>query len=72
MNIICFLTVRPTKLFYDFIKQIKSHKIFICIDDNTYDIPDYDNCIEIVKINNDQDEHRYRLFFCIMYTVFSI
>jgi hypothetical protein len=54
MDIICFLTVRPTKLFYNFIKQIKSHKIFICIDDNTYNIPDYDNCIEIIKINNDE------------------
>ena len=56
MNIICFLTVRPSKLFYDFCKKINcknNYNIYICIDDNYYSIPKYDCAIEIIKINNE-------------------
>lgn len=53
--IICFLTVKPNKLFYDFCKQLKNknYDIYICIDDNSYNIPDYDNEIKIIKLDNE-------------------
>ena len=59
MNIICFLTVRPSKLFYDFCKQLKGPKydIYICIDDNSYSIFNCDNDITIIKINNQDCEN---------------
>jgi hypothetical protein len=58
MNIICFLTLRPTKQFYDFCLTLikNTYEIYICIDDNTYNIPDIDefnNRIKIIKINNE-------------------
>ena len=53
-NIIkCFLTVTPNKLFYNFIKQLPDiDNIYICIDNNDYNIPNYDGKIKIIKINN--------------------
>lgn len=52
-SIICFLTVNPGKLFYHFVKQIPNpERIYICIDDNNHEIPDYDGEIKIIKINN--------------------
>ena len=48
----CFLTVTPNKLFYDFCKKLPNpNNIYICIDDNNYNIPDYDGKIKIIKIN---------------------
>jgi hypothetical protein len=54
VNIICFLTVKPCELFYDFCKKLKSKdtEIYICIDDNDYTIPNYDNEINIIQIDN--------------------
>lgn len=53
VTIICFLTVTPCELFYKFIKQLPNQKlIYICIDDNNYNIPNYNNDIKIIKINN--------------------
>lgn len=51
---ICFLTVRPSELFYNFCKKLGIHNydIYICIDDNNYEIPNYDHKIPIIKINN--------------------
>lgn len=51
---ICFLTVRPTKIFYDFCKKLANYNydIYICIDDNNYEIPDYDYKIPIINLNN--------------------
>jgi len=56
MNIICFLTLRPNKLFYDFCKTLirPDYEVYICIDDNSYDIPSYDNIIKIIKIDNQE------------------
>ena len=52
-NLICFLTVRPSKLFYNFVISLPNpEKIYICIDDNTYKIPEYDGKIKIIKIKN--------------------
>lgn len=53
-NIICFLTVRPSKLFYDFCKKLKDNTtdVYICIDDNDYHIEGYDNEINIIKVDN--------------------
>lgn len=53
-NILCFLTVRPHKLFYRFCKKLKNtnYDVYIVIDDNKYNIPDYDNEIGIIKIDN--------------------
>ena len=52
-NIICFLTVSPSALFYDFCKKLKNNNtdIYICIDNNEYDIPNYDNEINIIKLD---------------------
>lgn len=57
-KIICFLTVKPTELFYNECKKLlnNDYKIFICIDDNNYYIPNYDNQIPIIKIDNKESE----------------
>lgn len=56
--IICFLTVNPNELFYDFVKQLpKTENIYICIDNNDYDIPNYDGKIRIIKIDNKKCEN---------------
>ena len=51
-NVICFLTVRPDILFYNFCLKLKNEKmdVYICIDDDDYDIPNYNNEIPIIKI----------------------
>jgi hypothetical protein len=55
-NIICFLTVNPNELFYNFVKKLQNHNknydIYICIDNNDYTIPNYNNEIKLIKINN--------------------
>jgi len=60
-NIICFLTFKPSELFYDYVKQLKSeiYDIYICIDDNTYDIPNYksEDDVKIIKIDNEECEN---------------
>ncbi len=49
----CFLTVNPNKLYYNFIKQLPDKKnTYICIDDNNYDIPNFNYDINIIKIDN--------------------
>lgn len=53
INLICFLTVKPSNLFYTFIKKLPNqNNVYICIDDNKYNIPNYDNKIKIIKIDN--------------------
>ena len=56
MNIICFWTVHPSKQFYDFAKQLQNdeYKVYICIDDYDYNIPDYDYKVEIIKVDKDE------------------
>jgi hypothetical protein len=53
MKIICFLTVRPNEMFYNFCKKLKNSEtdVYICIDDNNYNIPNYDSCLPIIKLN---------------------
>jgi hypothetical protein len=52
-NIICFLTVRPNNIFLDFCeKLIKYHDIYICIDDNNYNIDTKYTKFNIIKIDN--------------------
>ena len=55
-NIIkCFLTVTPNEKFYNFIKQLPNiDSIYICIDNNDYNIPNYDGKIKIIKIDNNE------------------
>ena len=55
-NIIkCFLTLTPSEKFYNFVKQLPDiENIYICIDDNHYNIPNYDGKIKIIKINNQE------------------
>ena len=49
----CFLTVNPNELFYNFIKQMPDKKnTYICIDDNNYEIPNFNYDINIIKIEN--------------------
>jgi hypothetical protein len=51
-QIICFLTVRPNELFYNFCLKLKNEKtdIYICIDDDNHNIPNYNDEIPIIKI----------------------
>jgi hypothetical protein len=53
-NIICFLTVTPTKEFYDFSKTFKNddYDVYIVIDNNRYIIPNYDGVIPVIQIDN--------------------
>ena len=53
-NVICFLTVSPNELFYDFCKKLKNPNtdVYICIDKNDYVIPNYNNEINIIQIDN--------------------
>jgi hypothetical protein len=49
----CFLTVTPNEKFYDFIKLLPDiEHIYICIDNNNYNIPNYDGKVRIIKICN--------------------
>ena len=60
MNSICLLSVRPCIKTYQFFKLIKlntPYDVFIVIDDNNYDIPDYDGIVPIIKINNTECEN---------------
>ena len=51
--ILCFLTVNPCDIFYNFVKTLPNKEnIYICIDDNNHDIPNYDEEIKIIKYNN--------------------
>jgi hypothetical protein len=59
MNIICLLSVRPCILTYNFYKNIQlnsQYDVFIVIDDNNYNIPEYDGVVKIIKINNKECE----------------
>lgn len=53
-NIICFLTVTPSKEFYNFTKTFKNkdYDVYIVIDKNGYMIPDYDGYIPVVGVTN--------------------
>jgi hypothetical protein len=52
INIICFLTVKPCEMFYNFVKQLPyKNNIYICIDNNNYNIPNYYHEIKIIKID---------------------
>ena len=57
-NIICFLTVSPSHSFYTFAKSLKNdnYDVYICIDNNNYKIPGYDNILPIIQINNKYSE----------------
>lgn len=57
-NIIVFLTVRPTLEYYNLCKKLLNvnYSMYICIDDNSYEIPEYDNIIDIIKIDNEECE----------------
>ena len=58
-NIICILSVRPCIKTYNFIKELKiksDYEVFIVIDDNNYNIPNYDGFVKVIKINNEESE----------------
>lgn len=59
MKVICFLTVTPSKLFYEYVKKFRrpDYNVFIIIDNDNYNIPDYDGYIPIVKINSNECEN---------------
>jgi hypothetical protein len=62
-TIICFLTVRPSKLFYDFCKLLQhdNYRVFITIDDPAYTIPEYDGVLPIINIPAAEAEaHGYK------------
>lgn len=51
-NIVCFLTVRPTKVFLEFCDELHLHyTVYVCVDDNSYTVPQTKHC-RILQINN--------------------
>ena len=62
----CFLTVKPGKLFYDFVKKLpEQENIYICIDDDQHIIPNYDGEIKIIKENADEcHKHGFHSSIC--------
>jgi len=54
MYCICFLTVRPNKLFIEFCEKLATsdYDVYICVDDNMYEVPTHDERIKIIKIDN--------------------
>jgi len=56
--IIAFLTVKPPKLFFEFIKELKkpNYDIYVIIDDNNYKIKEIYNNINIIYINTNESE----------------
>jgi hypothetical protein len=59
MNIICLLSVSPCIKTYNFYKSIQLHTkydVYIVIDNNSYNIPDYDGVVKIIKIDNNECE----------------
>ena len=54
MPAICFLTVRPVAAFVEFCKSLKNdeYDIFICVDDNTWSIPEINDAVKIIKMDN--------------------
>lgn len=66
---VCFLTVNPSKLFYNFCVDIQNdnpeYDVYITIDNNKYEIPDYDGKVKIIKIND--DEINKTSFKCTVY-----
>lgn len=57
-HIICFLTVTPSYMFYNYCKQLKNWQtdIYICIDKQGYNIPGYDGAIPLIRIDNNKCE----------------
>jgi hypothetical protein len=54
---ICFLTFNPSEQFYKFCQKLKyTHDVYICIDDNTYDIPNFKHDLTIIKIKEGEAE----------------
>ena len=59
MNIICLLSVNPCIKTYNFFKSIQlntQYDVYIVIDNNNYDIPNYDGVVKIIKIDNNECE----------------
>lgn len=58
-TMVCFLTFRPTQKFYELCKEVleeSDYQGYICIDDNSYQIPNYDGKIPIIQIDNEECE----------------
>lgn len=58
-NIICFLTVKPTREFYEFSKTFKNNNYDVCIviDTDGYVIPGYDSVIPVIQIHHTFSEN---------------
>ena len=52
--ILCFLCLKPDKLFLNFINSIQNEKyqVYLCIDDNSYKIDSKYENINVIQINN--------------------
>lgn len=51
---ICFLSVKPSKEFYEYCKTLKTadYDVYICLDDISYNIPGYDDAIPIIRVDS--------------------
>ena len=58
MRAICFLTVRPVAAFVEFCKKLKNdaYVVFICVDDNSHSIPEFNDTVKIIKMDNTDAE----------------
>ena len=58
--IICFLTYRPNNMYYNLCKEVldkNNYKAYIFIDDDDYEIPNYDGKIPIIRIKKEECEN---------------
>ena len=57
MNVICLITLNPNTIWCDFLNKFQNYKIIIIIDDNNFDLSDFENeykNIKFIKIENEK------------------
>lgn len=55
-NAICLITLNPNKIWCNFLNTFTSYKIFIIVDDNNFDLSDYESKytnINFIKVDNE-------------------
>lgn len=55
MIILCFLTVKPSKLSLQFYDKLNTmYDVYVCVDDNNYEVPE--TTCKIIKIDNEESK----------------
>lgn len=59
MNVLCFLSVRPSPAFYATCKAFQAeggYAVFLCVDDPSYKIPGYDGAVPLIQLPTGEAE----------------